>query len=882
MKELLVIDGSSLLFRAFYALPLLMTKQGLYTNAIYGFVQMLENAVEKFNPEFVAVCFDKPGGTFRNEIFQDYKGTRQSTPTELSQQIPIIKDILKQMNISILESDEYEADDIAGTLAKKAEQEGIKAILVTGDRDYLQLVGENTEVVLTKKGIKDLEIYDYSRIKEEYGLTPGQLIDLKGLMGDSSDNIPGVPGVGEKTGIKLLLKYNNIDSIYSNIEDITGKKLKSNLENFRDQAYMSYELGKIVQDVPLELTIKDLERKEYNLNNLVDIYKQYEFNQLLKRLPLDNMEPENKEIIQQSSLLISWVDDTFDPYSTGNKVFLRTYDDQHLPRMGNVKIIAVSDGETHVHIYRVSGTWPDQWIKWFQDDSIEKIAHGIKDTVVSLLVQDIDIRGVVFDGEIAAYLLDPTRSDYQLGSIADSYGINALVTREAIVGKGKSKKKWLEIDEKIMEEFIANEINALNKIYPILSEKIQSSNMENLFYELELPLMSVLAEMEYIGVKVNKDELKELDREFQKEIIELENDIYNLAGTEFNINSPKQLGEILFDELKLPVIKKNKTGFSTDAEVLDKLKNEHEIIDLILRYRQLSKLKSTYLDGLIQLINPKTGRVHSRFAQTVTATGRLSSLDPNLQNIPIRTEEGRQIRKAFCASPGKVFIDADYSQIELRVLAHIANDKVIKYSFYSNLDIHSTTASQVFNLNIDEVDSEHRRRAKAVNFGIVYGISDYGLSQDLNITRKEAKEYIDSYLEKFVGVKSFMDEIVLEGAEKGYVETLLHRRRYIPELSSKNFNIRGFGKRIALNTPIQGTAADIIKIAMIRVSNCLKKEKIDGSILIQVHDELIVEVNVNQLDDALNIVKEEMEKAISLSVPLKVDVNVGDNWYGTK
>lgn len=874
MDKLMVIDGSALVFRAFYALPPLSTKSGIYTNAIYGFVQMMENAIAEYDPDYLVVCFDKPGGTFRNEIYEEYKGTREKTPPDLSQQLPILRDILAAMNIPILESDEYEADDIAGTLSKKAEELGMETLLLTGDKDYLQLVDEHSKVVLTRKGITQLDSYDVERIKEEYELTPEQLIDLKGLMGDSSDNIPGVPGVGEKTGLKLLKQFNTMEGVYENLEEVSGKKLKENLTTYKDQAFMSKELGKIVTDVPLDAEIEDLKRKEYDYDTLVGLYRQYEFNQLMKRLPQEVTQIE--ETVKED-LEWTWLEDDWDALDGADRLYFKAFYDEHLPRRG--KIIAVALGtEDDIYLSQLDdGILPEALKKILREKEI--VGHEIKDTMVMLRDQDVVIEHLIFDTMVAAYLLDPSRSDYSIGNLMEQYfGIHG-VDEENLLGKGKKKKSYLDIEKDALAEYMANEVYGLTKVWKEQQRELEELDMQDLFVDIELPLITVLADMEYTGIAVDREVLEELGETFTEELEGIEERIYNHADMEFNINSPKQLGEVLFEKLQLPVIKRTKTGYSTDAEVLDKLQNQHEIIDEILRYRQLKKLMSTYIDGLLELINPETGRIHSRFRQTITATGRLSSTDPNLQNIPIRTEEGRLIRKAFVAKEDCQLVDADYSQIELRVLAHVSGDETMANAFKEGQDIHATTASQVFHTAIDDVTPDQRSRAKAVNFGIVYGISDYGLSQDLNISRKEAGSYIERYLEHFPKVDEFMDQIVAYGKEHGYVETIFHRRRYIPELESKNYNVRSFGERVALNMPIQGSAADIIKIAMNNIYRVLKEKGLKSRLILQVHDELILETYEDELEEVKALLRQCMEEAAELSIPLQVDLEVGKDWY---
>lgn len=886
-KKLMIIDGSSLLHRAFYALPLLSTKNGIYTNGIYGFLTMLYKVQEEKKPDYICVAFDKKGPTFRHEEYDKYKAHRQSTPSELAQQFPIIREVLDAMKVKYLELSGFEADDIAGTLAKMGEESLTEVILVTGDKDYLQLATDNTKVLITKKGITELEEFDRNKIIEEYGITPDQLIDLKGLMGDKSDNIPGVPGIGEKTGLKLLIEYDTIENIYENIDEISGKKLKENLVENKHLAFLSKKLGEIMTSVPMDISLDDLKIEDPNWEELKKLYEELEFNSLLGKISNEIVDNKEESISLEYKILNdSSFNDLINSVKKAGKLGFKfiiadnNYIEDEIIAVG----IKVEDAPTNIiYLKDQKETFLQYFKPIFEDKSIQKIGHNLKSDIVILSRLGINVENITFDSMIAQYLINPSQSSYSINEISREYLNSYGTDEEALLGKGKSKRKFSDLCEQEIGQCLTFSLDAVFNIEAKMKDILKEQEMLELYYNVELPLVEVLASMEYYGFKLDTDELKKLGSEYDEEINSLISEIYSLADMEFNINSPKQLGEILFDKLSLPVIKKTKTGYSTDAEVLDKLKDQHPIVDKVLRYRQIVKLKSTYIDGLLTLINKETDRVHSSFNQTITTTGRISSTEPNLQNIPIRTDDGRKIRKAFIAeNKDYVLVDADYSQIELRVLAHISNDPKLIEAFVNNEDIHRKTASEVFGVSKDEVTSEMRSRAKAVNFGIVYGISDYGLSRDLNISRKEAKEYIDNYLKNYKMVKEYMENIVEEGKDKGYVETILHRRRYIPELRAKNFNIKSFGERIAMNTPIQGSAADIIKMAMVKVYNELKKRKLKSRLILQIHDELIIETHKDETEEIKDIMKNIMENSTKLNVPLIVDLEAGDSWYDTK
>ncbi|QQT90722.1 DNA polymerase I [Peptoniphilus harei] len=883
-NKFLIIDGSSLFFRAFYALPLLKTKRGLYTNAIYGFVMMVENAIEKINPSHVAVCFDMKGKTFRSDIYKDYKGTRQKTPNELEQQWPLVREILGHMNIKILESPVYEADDIAGTLAKLGSEEGFENYLLTGDKDYFQLVNENTKVLFTRKGITDMDIVTVDKIEEDYGIEPLEFIELKALMGDSSDNIPGIYGIGEKTGLKLVRQFHTLENLYDNIDDVSGKKLKEKLVDGKTAAFMSKKLGTIVRDVPIEESLDDLKKLDYDYEKLSELYREFEFNSMLDRLPEEYRKEEVEEISQDNFEFVEIKDlrDIEKEIKDKKSFAFKFITDGKIYEDVKPIYLAIKVKDSEVKIISYDDIDFDFLKDLMEDEDVEKLGYSLKEDIIILMDLGIDIKNYSHDVEIAEYLLNSTKSDYDINKISMEYFKNGYLDLEDLLGKGAKKKTYADLDKDGLFKYFAFVLNTIYRLENIQKEKIEEEEMTSLYQDMELPLVEVLASMEYVGINTDESVLDEIDEQIIEKLKNLEEEIYGEAGEEFNINSPKQLGIILFEKMDFPVIKKTKTGYSTSADVLEKLRGKGEIIDKILDYRKFSKLKSTYIDGLKSVINKKTKRIHSRFMQTVTATGRISSTDPNLQNIPIKTEEGRLIRKAFLASEGGVLVDADYSQIELRVLAALSDDKEMLDAFKHGLDIHRKTASEVFHVDYDDVNDLQRSEAKAVNFGIVYGISDYGLSQNLNIPRKAAKEYIDNYLGHFVGIKDYMSEEIKNGKDKGYVETIFKRRRYIPELNAKNFNIRSFGERIALNTPIQGSAADIIKIAMVKVYNELKKRNLKSKLIIQIHDELVVDTAEDELEEVKELMKDLMENSVDLNVKLSVDMNTGKNLYESK
>ena len=876
MKKILLIDGSSLIFRAFYAIRNLTTKDGVFVNGVYGFLNMYYKALELINPTHVFVAFDKGSKTFRHNEFADYKGTRDNAPNEITYQFGILKDLLSSMNVNYLELDEYEADDIIGTIAKLAQKEGFEVDIFTGDRDYLQLVDDNILVYLTKKGISEIKLMNTESILEEYDLSPKQLIDVKALQGDSSDNIPGVKGVGEKTALKLIQEYGNLENLYENIDNLKGK-LKENLVNEKDKAYLSRYLGEIFLRVPIERNIEDFEIKDVNYNEYLKKLEKLEFNSIINKHFKDIKKESTVKSNQNIDFEVINFSEIFEKIKNDDEISIKFFSDKGYIYRNKFYIGIYSNFNKKAYIckdFKLSD------FEKFCNLDIKIIGYDIKEELFFALKNNLEFKNYE-DVMILEYLIDSNKGNYDILKVSNEFLNLEILDLKEMLGKGKNKKTFFELEEDIIFKFILQNVFAISALYDIFIEKAKENNLISLYENVEKPLVKVLADMEKTGVLVDRNKIIELNEEYSKLAYLYEQKVYELAGEVFNLNSPKQLGVILFEKIGLPVVKKTKTGYSTDVEVLEKLSKKHEIADYILKYRSLNKLISTYLDGILEYIMDD-GRVRTSFKQMITATGRLSSVDPNLQNIPIRSEEGKNIRKVFVADKNKVFIDADYSQIELRVLAHLSKDSVMIDSFKNDLDIHYKTASEVFGVPINEVTDNQRRSAKAVNFGIVYGISDYGLSKDLNITRNEARQYIDGYLNTYPSIKSYMEEIVNKAKKDGFVTTILDRKRYIPEINSKNFNIRSFGERIALNTPIQGSAADIIKLAMIKVYERLKIEKVNAKLILQIHDELIVECEESEKETVKKILKNSMENVYKLDLPLKVDICEGRNWYESK
>ncbi len=865
--KFLVIDGSSLIHRAFFALPPLMNKQGLHTGAVYGFCNMFLKLLEDIKPQYVAVAFDKSRKTFRTEIFADYKGTRKPTPSELSEQFPLTMEVLEALNIVSLELDNYEADDIIGTFAVHA-PEDVEVHIITGDRDELQLIDKRTVVHYTKRGISDVQIFDEAEFAANYeGLAPKQLIELKGLMGDTSDNIPGVPGVGQKTAMKLILEYGDVETVLENISNVKGKSLQAKLTEHKESALLSKKLATIFTDVPVSLNMQDYEltaMKDEARSLLLDL----EFRNMYERFAAvlgGKVEEEPAdfglfgEFVEEAApaekLLATDAEaKVFFDKLVGDKVtaFTATISGT-LPNLVFTKAEIFADETTYV-LNESSDGW-QRFYDWLANDKVLKATCDSKEIYKACLCKNVEAKGIVEDVALAAYIDDPGQGSYALEDIIARY----------IFGKKMSN---------------AEAVDALVKIF---HEYLQTKEQYPLYKNLELPVAKVLAQMEFNGIKPDMELLDQLSEDMSFRIKQLEKAAMEQAGEEFNLKSPKQLGVVLFEHLGLPVIKKTKTGYSTDVKVLEQLEGKHPLIATILEHRKLAKLQSTYIDGLKPLQNKNTGRIHTRFQQTVTVTGRLSSTDPNMQNIPTRTEEGKQIRKVFVPGEGYDYLmSCDYSQVELRILACIAKDEVMLEGFRNDQDVHARTAAEVFGVPLEEVTAQMRSRAKAVNFGIVYGISDFGLSQQIKVSRGEAAGYIENYLARYTGVKQYMDDMIELARKQGFVTTLLGRRRYLPDIMHSNFNLRSFAERTAINTPIQGTAADIMKNAMVKVAAALQEAGLKSRILLQVHDELVLEVPEAEKEVAAKLVKEAMEGAAALDIPLLADVKFGKNWAETK
>ena len=909
MKKLVVIDGNSILNRAFYGImssKMLQTADGTYTNAVYGFLAILFKLLEDVNPDYMAVAFDVKHPTKRHEMYKEYKGTRKGMPDELASQMPIIKDVLKAMNITVIEKEGYEADDILGTLAKYSEKKGMEVILLTGDRDSFQLVSDNIIIRMprTKGGKTETENFDKSKILEVYGIEPKQLIEVKGLMGDSSDNIPGVPGVGEKTALNLIKEYHTIDEIYERLEageQIAKGKLKENLENNKDLAILSRELGRIDVNAPIDKELSNLKVKEWNYELVLEIFKKLRFNRYIDRFNLEQkvQKSENKsEIKNESQELFEYEELKKEDKKISevlrnieNEKIMYYYFETEEHKEDNSLIIKEKIKYVNIYIEKENKVYNIEFSKEilkkvFENKEILKCGHKIKRDYILLKQNDITPENMMYDAEIALYVINSISGAYSIEEIANQY-LNLDISNFYAEENSEVQTSLFDIETE-QEEVLKRNFKfavysyVLGRTREKILDKLKKIESLELFQNIEMPIAEILASMQWEGMYIDEKELIKYGNNLKKHIEELRIDIYNLAGEEFNINSPKQLGTILFDKLNLKPTKKTKSGYSTDVDALEKIKGSHPIIEKILEYRQIAKLNSTYVEGMFPFINIKTGRIHTFFHQTVTATGRLSSTEPNLQNIPTRSELGKKLRKAFKAGNGKVFVDADYSQVELRILAHMANDETMISAFNSGADIHTISASQVFKVPVEEVSKQLRSKAKAVNFGIVYGISEFGLAEQIDIKRNEAKQYIEQYLETYHGIRDYMKNIVEEAKEKGYVSTLFGRRRYIPELKSKNYMVRKFGDRAAMNTPIQGTAADIMKIAMINVYNELKANNLKSKIVLQIHDELIIETLNEEKEEVKEILKNQMEKAANLLVPLNVEVEEGKNWYQAK
>ena len=882
-KRLIIIDGNSIINRAFYALPDMTNSEGLHTNAVYGFTRMLFKIIDDYKPTHISVAFDMKAPTFRHKEFSEYKAGRKKMPNELGQQLQPLKELLDTFNIHRMEMAGFEADDLIGTVAKKAENDDFKVYIVTGDKDAIQLASNKTTTLITKKGVGEVEEYNYDSVVERYEMTPTQFIDLKGLMGDKSDNIPGVPGIGEKTGIKLIKEFSSIENLIENTDQLKGS-VKKKIEENKEQAVFSKKLATIITDVPIEISLDELSYGDYDKNAVIEEFKKFGFNTLIKQVLAMDGGNEESIVEEKIELNINHLEDISafkNEIEKTNKLFIKT-----VSKVGNIlekNLIYVFVSADGKNIYYIN----DEELELIKDiisnEEIKKIGYNLKDDYLALKPYDIQLNNMFFDIAIGEYLIDSKSStSYECSDIAMKYLTKKIKSKEELLGKGAKAKKFSDLELEELSIYFGEILNIVYNVYPIMEKAFKEMDMEYLFYDVEMPLVEVLGSMEYEGMAVDKKQLEELGNKFKEIISNLEEEIFTVAGEKFNINSPKQLGVILFEKLELPVIKKTKTGYSTNADVLEKLRDKHEIIDKITEYRQIVKLNSTYVEGLSNIINPISGRIHSSFNQTITTTGRISSTEPNLQNIPVKTEMGREIRKVFIAKDNCKLVDADYSQAELRVLAHMSDDEHMIDAFQHNMDIHSKTASQIFGVDINDVTSLQRSEAKAINFGIVYGKTDFGLAQDLNIPVPKAKAYIESYFANYDKIKVFMDEAIKNATDKGYALTIFNRRRYIPEINSSNFMVRNQGKRFAMNAPIQGSAADIIKIAMVNVFTRLKDENLKSRLILQVHDELIVEALEEEIDKVCSIVKEEMESAVNLQVHLDVDLNVGDSWFETK
>lgn len=858
--KLLVLDGNSILNRAYYGIKLLTTKDGQYTNGIYGFLTTFEKVKELIKPDYVAIAFDLKKPTFRHKMYEAYKGQRKGMPEELAQQMPVLKELLKLLGYKIVVCQGYEADDILGTLAKACEETGNECVLATGDRDSLQLVSPSVTVRLTvtKMGRPEATLYDEVQIMETYGVKPKQLIDIKAIQGDTSDNIPGVKGIGQKGAADLIRRFGNLDYIYDNIDTIDVKPgIRKKLIEDKESAFLSRKLGEIYTDVPIEKDLQAYTPQPADTNGAVRLMAKLEFFSLIEKMGLRNDAVITNEVTQEDA--VEKPVETIDTKQLADMVnkndravFIGVYDNKE------IKEIAFDIGNKIVLCNNMDKKTAQAI---FENDKTEKITHNIKPLFAVLDKMGVGLQGKTFDSVLGAYLLNPSASGYDVKRLSEEYNVAAT-----------------NVDS---DNQAVKAVALMDNLTTILKARIKEYNQTNLLHNIEIPLAQVLAYMENTGFMVDRQGIRDYGEKLQGRIVEIQQSIYTAVGYEFNINSPKQLGVALFEKLQLPVIKKTKSGYSTGAEILEKLIDVHPSIPMILEYRKLAKLKSTYCDGLLKVIGDD-GRIHSSFNQTETRTGRISSTEPNLQNIPVRTDLGRELRRFFVAKEGCVLVDADYSQIELRVLAHIAKDEVMTQAFKDNNDIHAITASQVFNMPLNMVTPIMRSRAKAVNFGIVYGIGAFSLSKDIDVTRKEADNYIKAYLSHYSGVDEYMKNIAEKAREDGYVETMFNRRRYLPELNSSNHNLRSFGERVARNMPIQGTAADIIKIAMIRVSNRLKKEQLESQLILQVHDELIVEAPQHEAMRVAMILQEEMENAVTLDVPLLAEASIGKNWYDAK
>lgn len=915
--KIILIDGNSIINRAFYGMPVLTNKDGLHTNAVYGFMNIMFKFIEEEAPKYIAVAFDLKAPTFRHKKYSEYKGNRKKMPDELAEQLPMLKNLLDSFNIKMYSLEGYEADDILGTMAKKLESEKITPVIVSGDRDMLQIASEIIKIRIpkTKGGKTETEDYYQNDVIEKYGVTPTEFISVKALMGDASDNIPGVAGIGEKTAIKIIQQFKSVENAIENCDSVMPKKASENLASNKEIALISKELATIDIDVPININIDECEMNELVSEAAYNELSKLGFKSIIERIkkngnslsdissskkkksnaaivysePEPMLPPINENAIDQG--LIEYVkvdnvkdlDDLIDYLNEQKFVSYNIHIEKgHLLGLGicfeGKKAYFI---EPSINLNEVLVV--NKLKQVFESNEINKVTHDIKYSLKFFRAHGIKPNSLIFDTMIAAYLINPSKSNYTFDSIAFDYLSESYPSEQIVLGKGKSKISIKQLDDAVRTEYIACQANITFRLYDILNKQISFFDQNELYYNIEHPLIFILDEMENIGIRIDVNVLKNIGIKIEKRIDELTDEIYKDADTTFNINSTKQLGEILFEKLGLKPTKKTKTGYSTDVDALEFLRGDHPVIDKLMEYRTLSKLKSTYIDGLISVTNKKTGLINTTFNQTIAATGRLSSTEPNLQNIPIKLDIGRELRKAFIPhSDEYVFLDADYSQIELRVLAHISGDEVLINAFKSGQDIHRLTASQVYNTPFELVTNRQRSNAKAVNFGIVYGISAFSLSKDLGITRKEAEKYIESYFKTYPNVKIYLDNVISEAAKTTYAKTIYNRHRPMPELKSPNYNIRSFGERVAMNMPIQGTAADIIKVAMVKVYNILNNNKLKSRMILQVHDELLLLAHKDEIEIVKNILKENMENAAKLLVPLEVDIHMGETWFHAK
>ena len=888
MKRIAIIDGNSLVNRAYYAMrnPMI-TRDGIYTHGIFGFLNMMEKIKRDYEPEYMAIAFDMKAPTFRHKEYDAYKAGRKKMPPELAMQIPLLKDVLSAMNIKQLELEGFEADDIIGTVAKAAEEEGLEPYIITGDKDELQLATDTVKVIITKKGVSEFEMYDRQAMIDKYGFTPSQFIDFKGLMGDQSDNIPGIPGVGEKTATKLILEFGSVENLIENYEEIKQKGLRTKIEENAQLAVMSKRLATINVNVPIDTDFDEFLIREPDYDRLIELYRKLEFNKFLKKLKVSDTadgvaEPEADRVYMDTSsyerILVD-SDSTLEDMTLDGVAVIKVFGDgSHLSNPVIDGIAVINSGRYYYFDCRLM----DGVYDWLAGQDISFAGHDLKNDYFMLMSRGMTGFETDFDTAVAQYVIDPGRNSYSLPALSNEYLHSSLKEEKDFLADNSQVDLFTDTVKAYMD-YGFEVCSAVLNLAEAQKEILQKESLENVAYEVEFPLVEVMAAMEHEGFRTDRAYLEEFGRTLSEEIEGISERIIEMAGEEFNINSPQQLGDILFEKLGLPAGKKTKRGYSTSADILEKIKDKHPIVPAVLEYRTLSKLKSTYIDGMIPLIDPEDDKIHAHFNQTVTATGRISCTEPNLQNIPIRQELGRKLRKAFVPDNGScMLVGADYSQIELRVLAHMSGDEGLICAFNNGEDIHRATAANVLGVSEDEITIEERSRAKAVNFGVIYGMSSFGLSSELNITRKDAEEYINAYFDKHRAVKEFMDSQVEFCREHGYVTTVMGRKRYIKEIHASAYMARQVGERLAMNTPIQGSAADIIKLAMIRVHDALRKNGLKSKLILQIHDELIINAYDDERDVVEKLLTEYMESAYRLAVKLKADLNEGSDWYDLK